>query len=904
MSKGVLILALLGFVAVAILAAIPLLRFLRQVCERPLAMFSAQLSRRQIAKYIVPIFCFCGLVQYASTKGDWKDPDTKYTWSYVIDGDEAQVFKSAYPLPIWGLPAVSPDPEGFLEIPETLGGKPVTRIGDEALEGYENMTGVSIPDTVTSIGVYAFAGCSSLMNLEIPPSVSSIDIGAFCDCSGLTSMTIPDSATNIATEAFSGCTSLTNMVVGRRVATIDSDAFYGCDSLQSIRFKGDAPVMDDFPEDLCNAGKCIVYVSRDSTGWGVNIPGVWKGLPIEYYDPSQLDELEESFDGLPMAVLPDGEGGWTVTITNDIDSSDLPIEIPDNLGPVAIDLNGHDLVGGDGKPAVVVVPGVGEGESTQITVVNTGDGSVMQGGEGAPAIEVADGAQDGTIVNVGDGVVVQGGGDGVPAVIGEIGENSGTVVKTAYDMSGACWNYAGAFEYDGKVKTVRVSGLPAGVTVASYAGNTATEPGKYTAHVALAYDEQLYNEPTIPDLKWEIKKTYRLTLKPNSTKYGTASGGGTYAYGSMATLKAKAKSGYVFAGWFTDKACTKPLNPKGYDNRKATVKYAMPSKDTAIYAKFVTKKEAASALKFTSATAKLAKTPAKATAGVAFSLKLGISSASLPTVTASGLPKGLSIGKTTGEITGVGTVPGAYTAKVTVKSAAGNKITQKVKITVNVPSWAKGDFYGLAYPGVESVGSWGTYLKFSVGATGKVSGKVTHKGKAYSFTSAYTSCTAAKATFSPKVKIGKKTFKPGTVTVKPLKVGGLSLVEAANSKGTFSAQKKPELVKKGKTLAKLVGKTFKFTKKAKNSGLTKSKDKLEVKLANGDAVKVTGVVGGNKMAALSWVTLVSGKTTMGGTSVYTLYVAIIDANVNYERTLVITATVSSGDVKATAAFTE
>ena len=36
-------------------------------------------------------------------------------------------------------------------------------------------------------------------------------------------------------------------------------------------------------------------------------------------------------------------------------------------------------------------------------------------------------------MNVGDGVVVQGGGDGVPAVVGEIGENSGTVVKVAYD---------------------------------------------------------------------------------------------------------------------------------------------------------------------------------------------------------------------------------------------------------------------------------------------------------------------------------------------------------------------------------------------------------------------------------------------------------------------------------------
>ena len=65
---------------------------------------------------------------------------------------------------------------------------------------------------------------------------------------------------------------------------------------------------------------------------------------------------------------------------------------------------------------------------------------------------------------------------------------------------------------------------------------------------------------------------------------------------------------------------------------------------------------------------------------------------------------------------------------------------------------------------------------------------------------------------------------------------------------------------------------------------------------------MTGVVGGKKLTALSWVTLVSGKATKGGSEVYTLYVDIIDASLKYERTLVIKATVSTGGVKATAAF--
>ena len=394
-----------------------------------------------------------------------------------------------------------------------------------------------------------------------------------------------------------------------------------------------------------------------------------------------------------------------------------------------------------------------------------------------------------------------------------------------------------------------------------------------------------------------------LTLKPNSAKRGEVSGGGKYAAGKAVKIKATAKKGYAFAGWFTDKACTKALKPAGYDNRNPTVKIVMPAKNTTVYAKFVTKADAKKSLKFLSATAKLAKTPAKATAGGKFSLKLGISSASLPSVTAKGLPKGLSINKTTGEIAGTPTKPGSYIVTVTVKDAAGNKITQEVKILVSVPSWTKGTFYGLAFPGVTAKDSW-SYLQFAVDSAGGVSGKVKYNGKWCSFKSSCSSCTAAKMTFSPKVKIGSSVFKPGAVTAKRQNAGGVSVVAASDKYGFVAAQKKPGLVKKGKALAKLVGKSYTFSSADANSGLTKSKDKLVVALGDGDSVTVSGVVGGKKLSPLTWALLVSAPGAGSGDAepAYTLYVDIIDATLKYERTLVITATVSAGGVKATAAF--
>ena len=48
-----------------------------------------------------------------------------------------------------------------VEIPSTIGGVPVTGIGESAFAGFSNLTSVNIPVSVTSIGNKAFLGCSA-----------------------------------------------------------------------------------------------------------------------------------------------------------------------------------------------------------------------------------------------------------------------------------------------------------------------------------------------------------------------------------------------------------------------------------------------------------------------------------------------------------------------------------------------------------------------------------------------------------------------------------------------------------------------------------------------------------------------------------------------------------------------
>ena len=122
------------------------------------------------------------------------------TWLFTVANGEATVT---------GASPVS----GVLEIPSTLGGCPVTSIGEFAVYYCISLTSVTIPEGVTSIGEWAFSHCHGLTSVTIPSSVMSIGNCAFRGCSGLTSVTIPSSVTSIGHSAFRECSKLTEIVV-------------------------------------------------------------------------------------------------------------------------------------------------------------------------------------------------------------------------------------------------------------------------------------------------------------------------------------------------------------------------------------------------------------------------------------------------------------------------------------------------------------------------------------------------------------------------------------------------------------------------------------------------------------------------------------------------------------------
>ncbi len=87
-------------------------------------------------------------------------------------------------------------------IPASLGGMPVTAIGDEAFAGNQNLKKVYIPDGVITLGDRAFNEDFDLMEVRLPTTLERIDAWAFGGCSSLMELTLPAGVTYIADQAF------------------------------------------------------------------------------------------------------------------------------------------------------------------------------------------------------------------------------------------------------------------------------------------------------------------------------------------------------------------------------------------------------------------------------------------------------------------------------------------------------------------------------------------------------------------------------------------------------------------------------------------------------------------------------------------------------------------------------
>ncbi len=120
--------------------------------------------------------------------------------------------------------------DAVVSVPGICNGRVVNAVSANAFSGNENISSITLGDSITSIESGAFANCSSLETINAP-SVTTIGVGAFTGCSSLDTIIAP-SVTTVSEGFFEGCEKLRSLDL-RSVTEINS-SFADCSTLTTV----------------------------------------------------------------------------------------------------------------------------------------------------------------------------------------------------------------------------------------------------------------------------------------------------------------------------------------------------------------------------------------------------------------------------------------------------------------------------------------------------------------------------------------------------------------------------------------------------------------------------------------------------------------------------------------------
>ena len=171
---------------------------------------------------------------------------------------------------------------GYIKIPSTYHGLPVTKIADKALLNVLGLKHVIFPESIVSVGDAAFKHCFELISVTILGDELSLGEDVFWDCQNLKDITFTGIA-KMNMCAFLGCENIENIVLSDKITVIDTQAFADCYCLKSITIPTSVTKISNLAFENCY-NLIDIYYGGTTAQWNaiVKYVGDDKGRDISW----------------------------------------------------------------------------------------------------------------------------------------------------------------------------------------------------------------------------------------------------------------------------------------------------------------------------------------------------------------------------------------------------------------------------------------------------------------------------------------------------------------------------------------------------------------------------------------------------------------------------------------------
>ena len=406
-----------------------------------------------------------------------------------------------------------------------------------------SLTSVNIGNNVSTVGDYAFDGCTGLTSVTLPNSVDTIGAQAFYN-TGLTSITIPENVKYIGNNAFgvdySRSSSLTTVVWNAKNASFYNDGwnnyspFEGCSNISTVTFGDSVRVIyDDLFNDIASNITPNVYYGRDIESW-INIErqeifqdrgGLFRYTNYNLYINNQL---------VTNLVIPntiDTIQDYTFYHCNSIQSVTIPEHI-EFIGRYAFFCPNINSLTWNAINCNLEGQIFGDYNALNITSLVLGDSVQVIPDEAFVVLGITNVNLPASLTTIGASAFlgcVNLASITIPSQVTTIGNHAfaecGNLRSITMEPTVPPTIYTGTFYGVGTGVSVNV---PCG-TVEDYSS------------AAFWFN--------FSNIRQSSECVRTITAMSLNTSQGTVLGGGTYEYGSTATIAAIPKSGYQFYQW-------------------------------------------------------------------------------------------------------------------------------------------------------------------------------------------------------------------------------------------------------------------------------------------------------------------------------------------------------------------